>query len=315
MPPWACSKAPSRLSLAPREGPPLVAEQLALDERGGQGPAVDDNEGPAAARAHAVDQLGDHALAGAGLPLHQHGGLGAGQPGQHRHDVLDGGAGPQHARPQPAGLGAGAIHLGQEDLQDGVAELDRDLRLQIGALHPAATDLGAVEAAEVPQQQAPGGLLHDAVEAGDGRIGEPEVVAAGLADPDLFLVDEPARPAAGAGDHGQPVHPRGGLVALPIQVGAGGAIRLDVQTFTSRQARSYRHGRENSDRAKVFFPTIFRRTHQGIQGGCRRPPASGGGQPRATFSAKPADRRGFPRAAAARSACGPGSAAPAGSAA
>ncbi len=49
------------------EGPALVAEQLALDERGGQGGAVDRDDRPVAAAAAVVEGEGDEVLSGARL--------------------------------------------------------------------------------------------------------------------------------------------------------------------------------------------------------------------------------------------------------
>ncbi len=49
------------------EGALLVPEELALDERLGQGAAVDDDEGPRGARREVVDPAGEHLLAGPGL--------------------------------------------------------------------------------------------------------------------------------------------------------------------------------------------------------------------------------------------------------
>ena len=54
----------------------LVAEQLALDERGRQRRAVDVDERRLAARAVDVDRAREQALAGAGLAVEQHGRVG-----------------------------------------------------------------------------------------------------------------------------------------------------------------------------------------------------------------------------------------------
>jgi hypothetical protein len=51
----------------PGEGAFLMAEEFALNEGLGQGAAMDADEGPFAARAEAVDELGQVTLAGAGF--------------------------------------------------------------------------------------------------------------------------------------------------------------------------------------------------------------------------------------------------------
>ena len=57
----------------PGEGALLVAEELALDERGGQGGAVELDEGPLPPGAQRVEGVGDEVLAHAGLALEEHG--------------------------------------------------------------------------------------------------------------------------------------------------------------------------------------------------------------------------------------------------
>ena len=58
--------------VGPGEGAALVTEHLALDQRGGNGGAVDGNEGLVAPGAELVDGAGDHLLAGAALPGDHH---------------------------------------------------------------------------------------------------------------------------------------------------------------------------------------------------------------------------------------------------
>ena len=58
------------------EGSALVTEHLALDERGGNGRAVDGDERLVAARAELMDGAGHHLLAGAALAGDHHAGLG-----------------------------------------------------------------------------------------------------------------------------------------------------------------------------------------------------------------------------------------------
>ena len=60
-----------------------VPEQLGLDQLVGDGAAVEHDERAVAARAVAVDRLGEQLLAGAGLAFDQHGGVGGGDVVEH----------------------------------------------------------------------------------------------------------------------------------------------------------------------------------------------------------------------------------------
>ena len=74
VPPSASSKAPARRPHGAGERALLVAEQLALEEVGGDGAAVDDDEGLVPARALALWMASAAwLLAGAGLALEEHG--------------------------------------------------------------------------------------------------------------------------------------------------------------------------------------------------------------------------------------------------
>ena len=75
MPPSAISKRPLRAAIGAGEGALLVAEQLGLEQLGGNGAAVDGDERPVAARAQIVDGAGGDFLAGAGLAEHEYGGV------------------------------------------------------------------------------------------------------------------------------------------------------------------------------------------------------------------------------------------------
>src|SRR5262249_54747783 len=86
------------------EGALLVAEELALQEVRGERAAVDDDEGTAAARARPVHRLGGAALAGAGLALEEHRGVGGRDP----LEETDGDAHlPRRADQAPEARGAG----------------------------------------------------------------------------------------------------------------------------------------------------------------------------------------------------------------
>ena len=74
-----------RLALhGPREGAALVAEQLALQDVGGDGGAVDRQEAEIPARRVLVDGVGDQLLAGAALPDDQHAAAG----GRHERQLV-----------------------------------------------------------------------------------------------------------------------------------------------------------------------------------------------------------------------------------
>ena len=88
--PWsAASNLPIFFSVAPVNDALLVAEQLAFQQRLGQGGAVEADERPVLARAGVVDGAGHQLLADAALAADQHGGVGAGHPADLRLDLLD----------------------------------------------------------------------------------------------------------------------------------------------------------------------------------------------------------------------------------
>ena len=94
----------------PREGPLLVAEELALQELILKAAAVDGKERPAGPRALLVDGLRHQPLAGPALPLDEHVGVGGGDP---LHDREHGGhrralAQDKRGRAVPLGTPCGA---------------------------------------------------------------------------------------------------------------------------------------------------------------------------------------------------------------
>ena len=72
-----------------RVGPPLAAEELALDQPGGQARAVHLDERPVVPRAQPVDGVGDELLAHAGLAEDEDGRAGAGHLLDLTQDVPD----------------------------------------------------------------------------------------------------------------------------------------------------------------------------------------------------------------------------------
>ena len=74
------------IGVRPGEGSLDVAEELAFKQGLHQGAAVHGDKGPLGPGAELVDLAGDDALAGAGLPGNEHGGVGARHPRGHIHD-------------------------------------------------------------------------------------------------------------------------------------------------------------------------------------------------------------------------------------
>ena len=94
VPPSAVSMRPLRRAWAPVKAPRSKPNSSRLEQRGGQGGAVDGDEGPVEPRRGGVDGAGDQLLARAGLAAHQHRGVRGGHPGQH--------ARPRPRSPEPA---------------------------------------------------------------------------------------------------------------------------------------------------------------------------------------------------------------------
>ncbi len=88
------------------EGAFFVAEELAFDELGGDGGAVDLDERAGREGAELVEVRGEQFFAGAGFADEQHAGVGAGRHGGLFHRAQEGGAGADH-------LGSGADDLAQ----------------------------------------------------------------------------------------------------------------------------------------------------------------------------------------------------------
>ena len=87
MPPFAASNSPGRSAVAPGERAARVAEQLALEQRLGDGAAVDRDERPGRARRLVVDEPRDPLLARAALAGDEHGGVDLGHPARQVHDL------------------------------------------------------------------------------------------------------------------------------------------------------------------------------------------------------------------------------------
>ena len=136
----------------------LVPEQLALEERLRERAAVEPDERPRRARALAVDLLGDHLLADAGLAQQQHRGLRRRHAPHPLEDLRHRGIADHHtgelARDR---RGVAPVTLpGRLRHQDlGLTERDRVARRQRHGLapHRLAVDAGAVAAPEIDQLQ------------------------------------------------------------------------------------------------------------------------------------------------------------------
>jgi hypothetical protein len=91
-------------------GPLLGAEQLALDEALGDGPAVDHDHPPVATRRQLVDGVGDELLADAALAFEQHGDVHGGHLPHAVDDAAEGGGVAEKAEALLEGL---AVHGGE----------------------------------------------------------------------------------------------------------------------------------------------------------------------------------------------------------
>ena len=92
-------------AVGPRKRPSLVAEQFALQERLGNGRAVDGQEGGSAAAAVMVDGASDQFLARAAFPQDQHVHI----LRSHAADLLADGLHGRAAADQPIGLVLGTV--------------------------------------------------------------------------------------------------------------------------------------------------------------------------------------------------------------
>ncbi len=91
-PPVGLPDLPGPALVRAGERAPLVAEELAGEEVRGDCGAVDRDEGSRGPGAAAMEELGDHLLAGAALPGEEHGDVAAGDPPRVPEDQAEGGA-------------------------------------------------------------------------------------------------------------------------------------------------------------------------------------------------------------------------------
>jgi hypothetical protein len=180
VPPWAAAKAPTRA--------PAVAEQIALDQRLRRRTAVEHDERPVAPRRRIVDPARHQLLAGAALAEQQHGRRAPGRPLEDREHL------PHRdratvQRAEPVGLRRRDVdHLvGRHQLDERLADAQRDARRCDDLLDRDAVDHGAVLAAEVGDHEALRARRDRAVPARDERIGQRDVARAIGADHDADL--------------------------------------------------------------------------------------------------------------------------------
>ena len=186
------------------EGALLMPEQLALDQTGGDGGAVELDEGLVIPTAQAVDRAGDELLPGAGLALNQHGGV-------RRRYLLHQPHHPLQRRAVPDDLAPASFAV---DLLPKVGVV-REQRVR-GSLHLGRTklrlhDLGPLQLDDGLVDRHPGEQLLD--------IGRE--VAALRADDDHAIVVIDAKPRA---------HHRHIPVAERIGHDAAGAGRVERET-------------------------------------------------------------------------------------
>ena len=178
------------------EGAGLVAEQLALDQAGGKGGAVDGDEGAAGAAADVVQGAGRHLLADAGVADDQHVGVGAGQ----RPEAI---AQVDHRRRAAGKPGLEIVALAGGGAQQPV------FQHEAAAVERAGGDVGEVLGIERLFDEVVGPLAH-------GAHGELHVAMAGDEDDRQVGVD-----VAHPGEERHPVHARHADVADDDAVEAG----------------------------------------------------------------------------------------------
>ena len=206
----------------PGERPPLVAEELGLEEGVGERPAVDLHEGALRARREAVDGPGDQLLAGARFPVDVDGGVGLGHL-LHRGEHL-----PHHLAladhlPEPRGAGDVGAQRGVLRLQPAHPLLEaRELQglFDLGPEHLAGERLG--EEVVGPEPHRLDGDLDGAKGGDQEHRGVGVVGADGLED--LEAVD---RLHLEVGDHhGEAVLAEGGDARLAARGGGHLVARL-----------------------------------------------------------------------------------------
>jgi hypothetical protein len=168
------------------EGAAHVAEELALDQGGGDGRAVEDDQRAARAGALVVQPLGHQLLAGAGLALDQHGGVGGRHPLEHREHPAHGHAAADEPAEALARRQRDLHHLGQHrQAQRALAEGDVRVGAGVGIAHREPVEEGAVAATGVEDADA---ILLEAdgqVMAADRGVVELQVAVGRAADAHL----------------------------------------------------------------------------------------------------------------------------------
>ena len=155
---------PFSRGIRPCERPPLVAEELRLDERRGDRGAIEDDEGAAAPRTGFVERLGDRLFPGPGLPFDEHRDVARGEAREERIQAAHLRARANHAM-EARVLGRGEDVRGpiQLDPKRRRPQLDDRLRRQIRiadahAVHPRAVRRVEVEHVDPHRVHVEGGV-------------------------------------------------------------------------------------------------------------------------------------------------------------
>ena len=193
--------APRRAAVGTGESPLLVAEELVLQQRLGDGGAVERHARPVAARRQGVDRPGEQLLAGAALAGQQDVAL----LGAHLLEQPEGGAEPRmgaHEGGRPGDAEDGRLVASRQGLLDEtrqVVQLQRLLQEVVGAeLHRLDRRAHGAVAGEHHHRHAglgrAAGLQHpQARDVGELEIGEDEVEGARREQPDAGLAVGGAR--------------------------------------------------------------------------------------------------------------------------
>ena len=224
---------PSERSLAigrgPGEGPAHVPEQLRFHQRLGQGPAVDRDEGAASALAGLVQRSSGELLAGARLPLEQHGHVGAGGQLEHRERLPQGEALADQLAEATRAAGGQLQRLGLGlDLEHAASHLERGAGRKSSPADPRALVVSAVGAALVLHHEAVALRPNAQVSARDPLVGQHQIAVGAGAHPVLVALAQGDRTAL--------------VVALDHhQLGAPPAAALERFAVHGRDGRVGRH--------------------------------------------------------------------------
>jgi hypothetical protein len=166
------------VGLGAGEGAAGVAEHEGVGEVRRDGRAVEDDEGAAGAGRAVVQAAGDQLLAGAGVAGDEHG-EGAGRQGRDAlelgEQLAHDGAPAEQVAEVIAGREQDLDLVGADELQGGLADLERGVEVDEGLAHADAADEHAVGAAEVAEDDRGGLELEREVQAADEVVLQDDV--------------------------------------------------------------------------------------------------------------------------------------------